>query len=305
MPKISVIIPTFNSGKYIKEAIESVLRQTYKDLEIIVCDDGSTDDTKKVLERYSEKIRYFFQKNNGPAAARNKGIEHAKGEFIAFLDADDEWLPEKLELQINEILKSDSVGLVTCGRYIIYENGNSIVFQPEINNLSKQSLLKTLVMKNVIGGGSSVLARKACFEKVGLFDEKLLVSEDIDMWFRICKDFDFISINKPLLKYRHLNGSQSYFAEKNLENQLFYLQKIFSDNEFHVSTFLKSKAVSERFFCAAWSFMNAKIKSRAKECILHSFLANPVYFVSERGMLGLFFRIMIGETTFNFFRRNN
>lgn len=103
MPKVSIIIPTYNSAKYIHDAIESVLNQTYQDFEIIVMDDGSIDNTKKVLRSYieSKKIRYFYQKNKGPSAARNKGIREAKGEYIAFLGADDIWHKKKLEKSIN------------------------------------------------------------------------------------------------------------------------------------------------------------------------------------------------------------
>ena len=109
MPEISVIIPTFNYGKYIERAIDSILTQTYQDFEIIVVDDGSTDNTKEIIRsKKSDKIRYFYQENKGAPAARNKGIVESKGKYIAFLDADDEWLPTKLEKQVDKFQKSSN-----------------------------------------------------------------------------------------------------------------------------------------------------------------------------------------------------
>ena len=99
-PKVSVVIPTYNSSQFIVETLESVFAQTYKDYEIIVVDDGSTDNTKEVLQPYTSRIKYIYKENGGPASARNVGIKSAQGEYIAFLDSDDRWLPEKLEKHI-------------------------------------------------------------------------------------------------------------------------------------------------------------------------------------------------------------
>ena len=174
MSKISVIIPTYNCGLYLGEAIESVLSQTFQDHEIIVIDDGSTDDTKNIVRKYvlkyPEKIRYFYQKNMGPSAARNVGIREAEGEFIAFLDADDIFLPEKLDLQMAEILKSPSIGLVTCGNYVV--NANNIIRECScaMNCFERDKTLEILLTQNIIrGGGSTVMIRRECFKRVGLF----------------------------------------------------------------------------------------------------------------------------------------
>src|SRR5690349_3602213 len=100
MPKVSVIIPTYNRAQFIARAVDSVLEQTYKDFEIIVIDDGSSDNTQEILKAYEGKIRYVYQQNKGISAARNRGIQEAKGEYIAFLDSDDVWKPEKLSVQV-------------------------------------------------------------------------------------------------------------------------------------------------------------------------------------------------------------
>jgi len=299
MPKISVIIPTYNSRKFIVDAIESVLKQTYQDIEIIICDDGSTDSTGEIVKRYGNRIVYRYQNNRGPSAARNMGIIMAKGEYVAFLDADDIWLPEKMSIQLEEIEKSDSIGLVTCPRYILSNDGNVELYQPEINGLTKNELLRILVMNNVIGGGSSVLIRKRCFDELGLFDERLLVSEDTDMWFRICKKFVIRCTAQPLLQYRVLNGSQSYYPERNLKSQLLYLDKVFADNEMHMSSFHKSKALCERFLSGAWSFMCVCNYKKAREYILRSLFVNPLYFLSKIERCGLLFKIFFGDTAYH------
>lgn len=211
MSLISVIIPTYNSGKFLAEAIDSVLCQSYKDFEIIIVDDGSVDNTKIVIEKYLKlpvSIKYIYQENKGPSGARNRGITEAKGEFIAFLDADDIWLPDKLELQIKAMSQSNSIGLV-CGRYYIIDCSGVIV--DELSGINKYSnreeLLNDMLIKNVLGGGQNAIVRKECFDKVGLFDETMKVSEDRDLWFRIAKFYDVIILDKLLFKYRiHINN---------------------------------------------------------------------------------------------------
>ena len=123
-PLVSVIIPAYNSADFIDEALKSVFDQTYKDLEIIVVDDGSTDDTRAVLEKYGDRVNYHYQDNNGPASARNRGIKLARGKYIAFLDADDLWLPTKLEKQVALFKNRENLGFVTTGVCSFDENGD-------------------------------------------------------------------------------------------------------------------------------------------------------------------------------------
>lgn len=189
---ISIVIPTFNCGKYICQAIESGLSQTYKNFEIIVVDDGSTDDTKSVLQPYIEsgKIRYIYQENQGPGAARNRGIQEARGEYIAFLDSDDEWMPERLERSLL-FLKKNSYDWV-CSAFCRKVRGAG---QVEIRRLDERSLADNgcdiFLLKNGVFYFSSVnihmntiLAKKECFERVGLFNEQFRNGEDWDMWLR-------------------------------------------------------------------------------------------------------------------------
>ena len=129
MPKVSVIIPTYNRSKYVTKAIDSVLAQTYRDFEIIVVDDGSTDNTKEVLKPYTDRIKYLYQENTGVSAARNAGIRAAGGQWIAFLDSDDEWLPEKLSIQMDYLSRhNEIVAFITNVKFILPDNKSINLF---------------------------------------------------------------------------------------------------------------------------------------------------------------------------------
>ena len=208
-PKVSVIIPTYNCAKYLPEAIQSVLNQTYQDFEIIVVDDGSTDETKQILNPYIEKnlIRYVYQNNQGVGAARNKGIKEANSEYIAFLDSDDLWDPKMLERSLS-LMQSYNYDWVACDNYRleIDENGVlsnlEIYCNKEIPSNSKDIFL-SLIKKNFIGGPSKVLARKKCFEIAGYFDETIRVVEDWELWLRFAKvGLKLGYIKEPLYYYR-------------------------------------------------------------------------------------------------------
>jgi glycosyltransferase involved in cell wall biosynthesis len=164
-PLVSVIIPVFNGERFLREAVESVLAQQYSSLEIIVVDDGSTDGTANVARSLPETVRYLYQTNQGPAAARNRGIEQAQGSLIAFADADDLWPADKLELQLPYLIKEPAVDIV-LGRI-------QQVLLSEAQEIAEPAFSVNL--------GSAII-RKSVFERVGLFDETMRYSEDVD-WF--------------------------------------------------------------------------------------------------------------------------
>ncbi|OGX15238.1 MAG: hypothetical protein A2166_00420 [Omnitrophica WOR_2 bacterium RBG_13_41_10] len=226
MPKVSVIIPTYNRAHYICETIDSILAQTYRDYEIIVVDDGSTDDTRKVLQKYDGKVRYFYQKNRGSSAARNFGISQSQGEYIAFLDDDDLWLPNKLDVQLEIIEKNLNLAFVCSGSYVINEAGENINVWKE-NKKSKLETFRRLYKGNFVLT-LTVLMRRRCFYDVGEFDERLIVSQDYDLWLRLAKKYKFQYINTPLAKYRiHRNNVSKNIETRFLNNlMIFQEQKI-------------------------------------------------------------------------------
>lgn len=203
MVEISVVIPTYNYGKYIKCAIESVLKQTYKDFEIVVVDDGSTDNTKEILYQYFSQIQYYHIQNSGPAHARNFGIENSKGKYIAFLDADDIWVNTKLEKQIEVFRKNKEVGMVFTECEVF--KGNKVLKK----KMGKKKLMKGDLASNIfIFSGvatPTVMVKKKVFENLGKFEESLTCAEDDNMWIRIASNYEVVLIDESLVMVRKHN----------------------------------------------------------------------------------------------------
>jgi len=201
LPKVSVIIPTYNQARYLKDSIESVLNQTYQNIEIIVINDGSTDETPEILKNYSKKIRYVNKKNEGASTALNLGVCKSTGVLLAWLSSDDQFLPKKIEEQVNLLHSKPDISVVYTNFYIIDKNGHITREQKCPYYLNKEEFIFELFLGNFING-SSVLIKKECFKKVGLFDTNLKVHVDGDMWSRLLKHYTFGHVNKTLLKYR-------------------------------------------------------------------------------------------------------
>lgn len=196
--RVSVLIPAFNAAAFVRRAVDSVLAQSHPAHEILVIDDGSTDDTAEVLSAYGDAIRVIRQPNGGLSNARNRGLREATGEFVAFLDADDRWLPDKLARQV-EVMRSDpAIGFCSTVTLVETPDGQPLDRWgcPEIDG----TLLRTLFLRNgaVPGSGSGVLARRALFEQVGTFDESLRSLEDIDMWMRLAAVTGYRCLPEPL-----------------------------------------------------------------------------------------------------------
>jgi glycosyltransferase involved in cell wall biosynthesis len=200
---ITVIIPAYNCEQYIAQALDSVLGQTYPAHEIIVVDDGSTDGTRRALDAYGSQIIYIYQQNSGAAAARNTGIRRATGEFIAFLDADDLWLPQILELQIDYFAKHPSCGLVYTDMTVFDSSGiiHESVREWLGMNMPTGYVFPQLFWETLFCP-SSVLCRRECFDAVGLFDSTLRHGDDYQMWLRVARRFEFGCVDKPLMMYR-------------------------------------------------------------------------------------------------------
>ena len=196
-PLVSVIIPTYNREKIITRAIDSVFAQTYRDFEIVVLDDGSQDNTKAVAQAYGPKVHYFYQDNKGIAGARNAGMHQTAGDYIAFLDSDDYWLPGKLERQMALFRQHPEYGMVGCQCGAVQIDGT----YREKNRPGKSGwILYDLFNKNFIRTSSAVITR-GCLEKVGGFDESLREGEEYDYWLRIAAEFAIGFINEPLTVY--------------------------------------------------------------------------------------------------------
>jgi glycosyltransferase involved in cell wall biosynthesis len=220
-PTVSVIIPAFNSEATIARALLSVQEQTNGELEVIVVDDGSTDSTAEKVAAFGGNVHYIRIENSGPAAARNVGIAHSHGEYVAFLDADDEWLPERLNRCLKPMLIDSTVGLTYCWSMRRRPNG-----QEEIRNIRSPSRnpLHMSFWPDPMQTTPATTCRRSMLDKAGLFDEKLKTREDQDLWIRLSEVAKIAAIPIPLVITHSRPGSyssQQKYAQ--LRNDYFYI----------------------------------------------------------------------------------
>ena len=196
MPNVSVIIPTYNRASFLPNAITSILHQTYEDYEVIVIDDGSTDETPRVLKQFEGKIKVLFQKNRGASAARNLGIQEADGNYISFLDSDDQWTRKKLQIQIQRIQEDPDIKICYTDEIWI-RNGVRVNQKKRHRKYDGWFIDKMLPLCLI--SPSSVLIHREIFDTVGMFDEGLPVCEDYDLWLRINVRYPITFIPEPLI----------------------------------------------------------------------------------------------------------
>jgi glycosyltransferase involved in cell wall biosynthesis len=204
-PSVSVIIPTYNRAGMLKEAIDSVLAQNYSDFELIVVDDGSTDETPQILNSYGDKVKRICQRNQGVSAARNRGIAAASGGYMAFLDSDDLWLPGKLAIQ-TDFLRSNPEALI-CQTEEIWIR-NDVRVNPRERHRKYSGMIFERSLALCLVSPSAVMVRRSLFDKFGLFDESLPACEDYDMWLRVSCRCPVYLIDTPLIIKRGGHADQ-------------------------------------------------------------------------------------------------
>ncbi len=249
-PTVSVIVPTFNRAELIKTSVRSVLNQTYQDFEIIIIDDGSTDDTEKVVKNLNDdRIRYIrHERNKGAPAARNTGIRSARGKYLAFQDSDDEWMPEKLERQMAIFRGAVSdVGVVYSGFWKVKDN-KRLYFPPPQIRKKEGNVYKNLLEENFVAMPSAVI-KSECFKKAGMFDEELPRYQDWELFIRISKHYNFAFVSKPLLVAYHQHNGISSDKDALLRARKMILKK-------HFRGFEKGgrKLLSKQYYLLGLSF---------------------------------------------------
>ncbi|MEL6815820.1 MAG: glycosyltransferase family A protein [Cyanobacteria bacterium J06598_3] len=208
MPKVTVIIPAYNNIEYLPAALNSALGQTFTDIEIIVINDGSSDSTEQwMLNQHDSRITLLSQENQGKSAARNRGIAHSKGDYLAFLDADDLWEPTKLEQQVRRLDSNPQAGLVYTWTALADEQGRAT--GRLLDSPAEGNVWQALILKNILACGSTPMVRRQCFDEVGFFSPDLPLAQDWDMWIRIAARYDFALIKQPLVRYRKHPGNTS------------------------------------------------------------------------------------------------
>jgi glycosyltransferase involved in cell wall biosynthesis len=273
---ISVVIPTYNYGRFVGEAIDSALGQTMPPLEVVVVDDGSTDDTRERLAKYGDRIKYVHQANRGLSGARNTGIRKARGEWIALLDSDDLWHPQKLEhLAVALAVQPDLQAIAT----------DTVVFSDTIPALppvvATPDKLRTITLRDLIygvhfSGGSGAMIRRACFDKIGLFDETLRAVEDLDMWIRIASEFKMARLLEPLTVVRVHPTSMSAQAVSMEANHRRAIGKLFTTVPVLQGRIVwKQIALARMHRGVAWMHFEAGNRWRAIGSVGLSFLAWP------------------------------
>jgi len=243
MPLISVIIPAYNSEKTIEQTIESVLRQTFSDFELIVVNDGSTDTTLEIANRIKDpRIKVFSYSNAGGAVSRNRGFSHSSGEFIAFLDADDLWTPDKLEAQLKALQENPKAVIAYSWLDSIDEHNN---FLREGNHRTENGNIFTkLFLIPFIESGSNPLIRRQAFIDIGGFDESLIASQDYDLYLRLASRYEFIGVPSPQILYRISSNSMSANVRRQEVTSLFVRERAFQESPTPLSPDLKRDSIA-------------------------------------------------------------
>ena len=222
MQLVSIIMPAYNAAAFISEAITSVIEQTYSHWELIIIDDGSTDQTAAIVRKFQQtdsRISYYYQCNTKQAAARNNGVAKAKGEWIAYLDADDLWLKNKLEKQLTTASLSAATVIYTGGYIFDYQNNSKIPYPTEYGPLKGEEMYRKLFIANIVPI-LSVIIKKDLVQKIGQQDESLNMvgCEDLDYWLRLAKyGASFYGIEENLFLYR---TNPSGISRNNLQMSL-------------------------------------------------------------------------------------
>lgn len=268
---VSVVVPVYNSEEDIFTTLQSVFDQTYSNLEIVVVDDGSTDDSLAILRRLGDRIVLVSQKNGGAAAARNRGAREASGKWIAFLDADDVWAPDKIEAQMNSM--GDA-----CWSYTdcVFAGGvNDGRRDSEFSEKLSGMIFDKLILSNFIGT-SSVLVCRDVYLASGGFDESLCSIEDWELWLRLAKEHPITYLDQPTVRYRVRPGSMSRSSRRNLPNHLKVIDSMFSEGGLaHEKRALKKVALANSYSICSHIAEEEGDHAYAASCALRAGLLQP------------------------------
>lgn len=264
--KVSIIIPVYNGANYLNEAIDSALTQTYKNIEVIVVNDGSTDEgaTENIVLSYGDRITYINKENGGVSTALNVGIQSSTGDLIAWLSHDDVFLPHKIELQV-DIMFRNSWASVCYSDYWVIDEFSTRHGMLKMPFYPRDTFLRHLFQCMFVCG-STTLIKRECFETVGLFDESLRYSQDADMWLRIARHYGFVHIAEPLINWRYHPGQGSRNDKKMLEDSKKYLSQCLS--KFKIDDFfpeIKDCEDRNRFAAKSHVYLAQVMLSRHRE----------------------------------------
>lgn len=292
-PKVSIIIPVYNGANYLHEAIDSALAQTYRNVEVIVINDGSNDEgkTELIAKSYGEKIQYIYKENGGVASALNLGIREMTGEYFSWLSHDDVYYPNKIDVQIN-YLKNFNKDVILYSDYDCIDSKSKINSIERINHIDPVDFRYALITSYPINGCTALIP-KSCFDEAGFFNEKLKTTQDYELWFRMSKKYEFIHIPEILIHSRlhpeqgtvtmytiHVDERNNYFI--NCLNELFE-ESVATSNERKNALFFTEIAINLKkrrlFIPADHALSLSSIHISTKEKILNlKYLILKIYY---------------------------
>ncbi len=260
-PLITVIVVNYNYGRYLGECVDSILAQTYPNMEVFIVDDGSTDCSLSVLEPYRNRVRIIQQKNKGVSNARNAGILESRGQWIAFVDSDDAWRPEKLQEQ-SKYFGDSAVGMVFCGVEYVDDSGLCLGYTfPEVATDILPQLVTFAPL--TIAGGSTAVVRAECLRDLRGFDDSLSTAADLDMWTRIAAQYKIRAVTAPLVKCRRHSSSMSLNVTLFERDNYRLLTKAFSDPSCARIYHLRRRSFGRFYMILAGSYFRQRQWPRA------------------------------------------
>jgi len=284
MPILSIIIPAYNAERTILETLASVQKQTFSDFELIVINDGSSDQTLELLHSVAdERLRIFSYENGGVAVARNRGISHATGEFIAFMDADDLWTPDKLELQLAALQQHAIAGVAYSWTRFINEQGKPISACDPI--FFEDNVYAKLLVGDFIYSGSNTMIRRQAIESVGEFDPACAGCDDWDYWLRLAARWPFVVVPKHQILYRRSSSSASSNVEKMKKSALISLEKAYQMAPPELQHLRNQSLISFHNYCADLhlrSSTNIRGFNQAGRHLLMSICIEPKLILNKR-----------------------
>jgi glycosyltransferase involved in cell wall biosynthesis len=286
-PLVSVVVITYNAAEYVAHAIESVLQQTWKNLELIVVDDGSTVETPQVVGRFGDhRLKYVRQDNQGPNAARNRGIGESRGEFVAFLDADDWWLPDKICRQVSVAAANPNAGLVYSLAISVDVSGKENARTESI--VTGRVVDQLLLGQCIAGSASSAMVRRKTIDSVGMFDASLQYAEDWEYWIRIASQFDVACVPEYDVYLLSRPGSRGKNALATRDQSLQFIHDAL-DRYAPGRPWFRRTALAQLHYVASYNFWVSGYLWEARRETLKSLIYNPFYLVYYKRMVRLFF----------------
>lgn len=289
---VSIVVASYNMGDYIGLTIESILKQTYQSFELIIIDDGSTDNTPDQVAQFlhESNIKYIKQENQGQPKAKNRGIREASGKYIAFCDADDIWTPDKLELQLQCFANNTDIGVVYSEVSYIDGEGSPITKEKPYER-HQGVITEQLILKNFIPFGTAMV-KKECFDTLGLFDENLPMGIDWDLWLRFSLKYKFYYLEKQTYIYRIWPGQMSSNYRGRYKNAFLIMNKFIESNPGALKTSVIKKAWADTHTNRAIAIARAEKKIiEPLQDLIKALSYDPLFINAWKGMIKVVLKV--------------